>query len=136
MDMSAMMANGAKQGTKRKAEEQDNAKSRLNHALPFILERTQSRTDLVFEVDESGEGATKYTATCSLPAISKSFTGEPKGSKKEAEDAAAEAAYEGTREQWEPLLAAHKEKKQKASKESLAALKKRHEEKKLEKEAA
>lgn len=139
--MSAKSGKGG-QGTKRPRgpkEEVDleslGPKERLNHVLPFLLGHTQAKGDLIFQMDESGEGNTKYTATCLLPAIDVSFASPPSASKKAAEDAAAEATYEGMRAQFQPLLEEHKLKKAKLKQEKMVELKARSDANRAEREA-
>jgi len=130
---------GKGRGKKRRAEEAEanlNPKSKLNHVLPFILDRGPVKGDLTFEVTEDGEGNAKYVGTCEIKELGRTFSGEPQASKKAAEDAAATAALDELKEKYEPALAEHKEKKQRLKRESLTALKERHAEKLAEKKAA
>lgn len=118
-----------------------NPKGRLNAVLPFLLDRGGEKGDIVYTVEEledegSGRGAKKYVGSVSLPAVEKTFTGEPQKTKKDAENAAATAALEELQDEIEPAERAHKEKKKEASRKSLAELKERVELKKAEKAAA
>lgn len=130
-------------GTKRKHEVYSNnleqpAKSRLAHTIQLLLQRTTTKEDIVYSMQEA-EGHSRaegqFVATVTINALGNTFTGEPQPSKKAAENSAAEAALAALKDQTEELETAHQEKKKQKNKEVLSILKAKDKEKKAEKQA-
>jgi len=109
------------------------AKSRLVHALSLILGRPGTKADTEWQVEEA-EGM--YIGSVTLTEMSRTFTGEPVALKKEAENAAADAALEALADQIATLEEEHKAKKAKKHAENLESLKLKREERAEERKAA
>merc|ERR1712217_238345 len=114
-------------------------KCRFSWAMALILGQSASKDQVVYESEQVGEGS--YQATLHAPDLAefmgddKIFTGEPAETKKSAEQNAAAVAWAALEPSMQDVIAQHEAKKEKNA-ESLAKLKKTHEEKKAAAAAA
>merc|ERR1719326_811194 len=113
MDPSMQTASG---GTKRKWENQAfselPAKSRLSQGIQRLKKGSVTKEDITYSVEEvEGQQGGKYVGSVVISVTGETYTAaQPRESKKDAENAAAEAALEALGPQLEPLMEEHKPK--------------------------
>mmetsp|Transcript_149683 Transcript_149683/g.264229 ORF Transcript_149683/g.264229 Transcript_149683/m.264229 type:complete len:260 (-) Transcript_149683:59-838(-) len=126
---------GAGGGKKRKAEAvEEHPKTKLVHGLTVLFGRSLTKTDLAVSFQEFDGG--QFQAMLEITEKGSKFVGEIKETKKLAEFAVFEAAFEGMKAELEPVLEEHQAKKKQKNKDALAALRERTAEKKEAKKAA
>lgn len=122
-------------GKKRKAGEMagpTEAKSRLHQAAQLLVGQALKQGDIVYESEPVADSIGQFVGTVTLAAYDNTvgYQGLPAAGKKEAEQAAAEAALQALADKLKPLQDEHEAKRKAKAVESLQKLKESREAKK------